>query len=122
MEAIKETITAVAQLYQRTQSRGAIPRSQGWNHPWFQEVKDLQQNSSLKLRRDNFSSGPIFNRTSQYKGTSVVGTHTRHGTGIETWKDGTRYQGGFKHDDRHAYGIYKFDGESHYVGDFGRGV
>lgn len=122
MDAIKETIITLAQLFQRTQSRGVIPRSQAWNHPWFQEVKDLQQNGSLQLRSGSFPAGPFFSRTGTYRGTWIpTGRVQRHGTGHEEWKNGSRYHGGFKHNEKHGYGIYTFEGGS-YVGDFERDV
>ena len=79
----------------------------GWLKNTFQDLDD--------------EYGPKI-RTRQYHGEharAYVGEMSGrepHGAGIETWRDGTRYEGAFENGLRHGQGVYDYADGNHYEG------
>ncbi|CAD8092861.1 unnamed protein product [Paramecium sonneborni] len=80
----------------------------------FKDFEDeCQKNTKLEKKKLEFPNGAI------YQGQVLDGK--RHGKGIYTWKDGTKYEGSFENDQINGFGIMEFADSRKYKGEWVNG-
>ena len=62
--------------------------------------------------------GKAYYDNGYYEGSFKDGTQIRHGFGTYYWKNGDKYVGDYKNDERTGYGTYTWANGDKYVGDF----
>jgi hypothetical protein len=126
--ATENTITTLAQLYQRKLQAAPLPSNLALPDSRFQEVEDVHWNLSgggyykgeaLNGKRHGYGENHC-NNGDHYKGYFV--RDKKEGYGKYVWASGASYTGEWKAGDMHGHGLYIWADGSNYNGEWSNGV